>query len=170
MKFFLILVLISFSCLSYGQNFKFNSSFENRNASSFEIKFPLYNIHLGLGLVNGANIGSSIRIDEKYGFEISYGRNLIFNSGGKINYYFFGLNGYGSAVSGLTAGILFGYQNNENESTGVISPNAGYFYIGKEGFTFQARGGLKFYTYKNYSSGSSGLEFITFDISFGKSF
>lgn len=126
---------------------------------------------MGIGIVNGVNLKGSIRFVRSFSFETSYGRNLIFSSGTKTDFYCFGFNYYGSTYSGLILSFLGGVKHNTYESSGIISPNIGYFSFGKRGLLFQFRGGIQFYTNTGYlDEGSSFLDYITFDISLGANF
>jgi hypothetical protein len=67
--------------------------------------------------------------------------------------------------------FLGGVKHNKYESSGIISPNIGYFSIGKRGLLFQFSRGIQFYTNIAYlDEGSSFLEYITFDISIEANF
>jgi len=81
-----------------------------------------------------------------------------------------GINVYGSLKSGFVFNVIGAYKKNNSKSSGVVSPNAGYFFIGEEGITLQARGGLQFYTNTDFNKEDYGLSLLTFDFSLGKSF
>ncbi len=159
-----------FSCTGYSQEINKSRSLINSGKTTFKISYPLFEIHAGLGFVNGGNIGSRIRLNEQTGFEISYGRDVIFNTGNNTNYYCAGLNLYTSSYSGFVVSLIGAYKKNDSKSSGVISPNAGYVYYGKSGITIQAKGGLQFYLNKDFNAEDYGLSMLTFDFSLGKSF
>lgn len=144
-------------------------SMNKRNSELKFLTFPLYNIHIGVGLINGVHLGFNLRFNESLSLEASFGKSLIFNSGTQTNFYNLGINVYTRNYSGLMFGLICGYKKNDLKSTGIISPNAGYFFIGEKGITIQLRGGLQFYT-KKYDESSYGLEYLTFDCKIGYSF
>ncbi|MBL8006543.1 MAG: hypothetical protein JNJ56_03370 [Ignavibacteria bacterium] len=168
-KSFLIVTILC-SCTGFCQEKSKSRSLIYSGNRSFKISYPLYEIHAGLGILNGGNIGGRIRLNEQTGFEVSYGRDIIFSTGNNTNYYCAGLNVYTSSYSSFVISLIGAYKKNNSKSSGIISPNAGYVHYGKKGITIQARGGLQFYLNKDYNMEDYGLSMITFDFSIGKSF
>lgn len=120
----------------------YEPSKENSNLFSL----PIFDIHIGAGLITGGHLGVRVKTIKSLSVEASYGvdlRNLIALSDG-FEIYGGGLNWHFNKKNKLLLSLIFAYSRGINLSQEdlYISPMLGWFSSNETGINLLLRGGI----------------------------
>jgi hypothetical protein len=144
---FLIFLLIVTSINSFCQTTSsvkdYFFTYEGEN--SFDSSLPLFDIHIGAGVVPGGRIGARYLFVENISLELAYGADVVnfFGLSDPNTRYTLGLNYHlSNSIAAITLLVTYADYPNFDYRKLFISPNFGIIQIRKSGIQIFIRAGI----------------------------